>query len=192
VDIYSSLSPYLIADNLYKVKKKLSFFFANNIGAPHIELLGLTNLLSNNFCNYILNFANSVGAILWGLYTRNSFRDDIYRYLYFFFKDVTLVIPWDAYHFFNTLCAVITEIKQFDIIFLSPLKSTQFPFMVCNFIVIAKRSMWLGGYSTNLFQGLHQNPITIKAISLPESHALLPHFSLLEIPITNPISMFSN
>ena len=43
----------------------LSFFFANRTGAPHGEVLGLMNPLSNNSCIWTLSYCNSIGVILY-------------------------------------------------------------------------------------------------------------------------------
>ena len=48
-------------------RRVLSFFFANRTGAPHGEVLGLMNPLSNNSYSWTLSSCNSTGAILCGV-----------------------------------------------------------------------------------------------------------------------------
>ena len=48
-------------------RRVLSFFFANKTGAPHGEVLGLINPLSNNSCNWTLSSCYSIGDILCGV-----------------------------------------------------------------------------------------------------------------------------
>ena len=45
-------------------RRVLSFFFANKIGAPHGEVLGLIKPLSSNSYSWTLSSCNSTGAIL--------------------------------------------------------------------------------------------------------------------------------
>jgi len=57
-----------------------SFFLTNKTGAPHSELLGRINPLSNNSCSWVFSSLNSVGAIRYGCWamggtSRNVFID---------------------------------------------------------------------------------------------------------------------
>ena len=47
-------------------RRVLSFFFANRIGVPHGEVLGLMKPLPSNSCIWTLSSCNSTGAILCG------------------------------------------------------------------------------------------------------------------------------
>ena len=48
-------------------RRVLSFFFANKTRAPHGDVLGLMNPMSNNSCIWTLSSYNSTGAILCGV-----------------------------------------------------------------------------------------------------------------------------
>ena len=48
-------------------QRVLFFFFANRTEAPHVEVLGLINPLSNSSCNWTLSSCNSTSAILRGV-----------------------------------------------------------------------------------------------------------------------------
>ena len=48
-------------------RRVLSFFFATRTEAPHGEVFGLINPLSNSSCSWTLSSCNSPGAILCGV-----------------------------------------------------------------------------------------------------------------------------
>ena len=49
------------------ILREPSFFFTNNTGAPHGEILGLMKPLSRRSFNCSFNSFNSAGAILYGI-----------------------------------------------------------------------------------------------------------------------------